>query len=49
MNLNKLLRFATMFQSLAEGEELPEDSDNLQVILKNLEGLETYNARKKYA
>lgn len=51
MNVNKLLRFATMFQSLAaaEAEELPEDSDDLRTILKNIEKLETYHARKKYA
>lgn len=49
MNSNKLLRFATMFYSMAAGEELPSDSDDLKVVLSNLEGLETYNARKKYA
>ena|ERR1035437_2792412 len=49
MNTNKLLRFANMFYSLAAGEELPADSDDKKTILKNLEGLETYNARKKYA
>lgn len=49
MNSNKLLRFATMFYSLAVGEELPEDSDDLKTVLSNIEKLETYNARKKYA
>ncbi len=49
MNPNKLLRFATMFYSLAAGEELPADSSDLKVVLSNLEKLETYNARKKYA
>jgi hypothetical protein len=49
MNPNKLLRFATMFHSWAAGEELPEDSDNLKTVLSNLEKLETYAARKKYA
>ncbi len=49
MRPNKLLRFATMFYSLAAGEELPEDSDNLKTVLSNIEKLETYNARKKYA
>lgn len=49
MNPNKLLRFATMFQSLASGEELPSDSDDMKVVLNNIENLETYNARKKYA
>lgn len=49
MNPNKLLRFANMFYSLAAGEELPSDSDDLKVVLSNIEGLETYNARKNYA
>ncbi len=49
MNANKLLRFATMFYSLAAGEELPADSSDLKVVLSNLERLETYNARKNYA
>ncbi len=49
MHPNKLLRFATMFYSLAAGEELPEDSDDLKTVLSNIEKLETYNARKKYA
>ena len=49
MNPNKLLRFATMFYSLAAGEELPEDSGDLKTILANIEKLDTYNARKKYA
>ena len=49
MNPNKLLRFATLFYSMATGEELPSDSDDLKTVLANLEKLETYNARKKYA
>jgi hypothetical protein len=49
MNPNKLLRFANMFYSLAVGEDLPSDSEDLKTILANLERLETYNARKKYA
>lgn len=49
MNPNKLLRFANMFYSLAAGEDLPSDSDDLKTVLANLERLETYNARKKYA
>src|SRR6185369_16062136 len=49
MNPNKLLRFANLFYSLAAGEELPSDSDDLKVVLSNIEGLETYNARKNYA
>jgi len=38
-----------MFYSVAAGEELPSDSDDLKTVLANLEKLETYNARKKYA
>ena len=38
-----------MFYSLAAGEELPADSDDLKTVLNNIEGLETYAARKKYA
>lgn len=49
MNVNKLLRFADLFYSLAAKEELPENSKDLATILKNIEKLETYNARKQYA
>lgn len=51
MNPNKLLRFTSTFYSLAvsKKEKLPEDSKDLSIILKNIESLETYNARKKYA
>ena len=40
---------ANFFYSLAAGEELPADSNDLKVILKNLEELENYNSRKEYA
>lgn len=49
MHPNKLLRFATMFCSLAAGEVLPADSEDLRTVLSNLEHLETYSARKEYA
>lgn len=51
MNSNKLLRFASVFVSLAESEleKLPKDSKNTKTILKNIDKLETYQARKKYA
>lgn len=49
MNPNKLLRFATLFYCLAAAEEIPPDSRDLGTILSNLEKLETYNARVKYA
>jgi hypothetical protein len=49
MNINKLLRFADIFYSLASSEELPSDSKDLPTILKNIAALETYTARKDYA
>jgi uncharacterized protein YpmB len=49
MNSNKLLRFANIFYSLASGEEIPAKSNDLKTILGNIEKLETYAARKKYA
>lgn len=49
MNPNKLLRFAEAFYALAKAEALPEDSSDLDTVLSNIESLETYQARKKYA
>jgi hypothetical protein len=49
MNPNRLLRLATMFYSLASAEEIPPDSDDIKKVLSNIEELETYAARKKYA
>ena len=49
MNPNKILRFASMFYSFASSEQLPENSKDIDVILKNIEELETFKARKKYA
>lgn len=50
MRPDKLLRLANLFYSLAsESEQLPPNSDNLKTVLSNLEKLETYAARKKYA
>jgi hypothetical protein len=49
MNVNKLLRFADLFYSLASSEELPANSKDLPTILKNIGALETYKARKDYA
>src|ERR1700723_1765754 len=48
-NINKLVRFANIYYSLASSEELPPDSKDLKTMLGNLERLETYQARKKYA
>lgn len=48
--INSLLERANTYYILSLGaEKLPAPSDNLKVILKNLESLETYTARKKYA
>lgn len=50
MKLDILSRLSEMFYVLASGgEKLPSDSDDLDIILKNIEKLETYQARKKYA
>jgi hypothetical protein len=46
-----LYTIATIFEALAilEKEELPEDSDDLKIILRNIQKIQTYTARKKYA
>jgi hypothetical protein len=49
MNYKTILKLADQFYSLATSEELPEPSKNLSTILKNLEQLETYTAKKEYA
>jgi hypothetical protein len=49
MRPDKLLKFANIFYFLATGEDTPSDSKDVGTILKNLEELETYAARKKYA
>ena len=51
MDINDILKYADYFESLAslEKEELPKDSDDLDVVLKNIQKLNTYTARKKYA
>ena len=51
MGINRIIRLADIFYALAtsESEKLPEDSSNLKTVLKNLEKLETYQARTKYA
>ena len=49
MDINKLLRFTTLFHSLASGEQLPADSKDLSTVLKNIAALETYTARKEYS
>lgn len=49
MNSKRILKFANIFYSLAVKEELPDNSKDLKTILKNLESLKTFHARKKYA
>lgn len=50
MNPTRLLKLANYFCKLAtESEELPADSTDPAVILKNLSKLETYKARVDYA
>lgn len=50
MNLDKIIKLASHFFILAKAEEVPSDSStDLSTILKNLEKLETFNARIKYA
>lgn len=48
MNLKALSRLSDLLYIVAT-EKLPANSDNLKKILSNLESLETYQARKKYA
>lgn len=48
--INTIVRLAELFYSLAgEAEKLPANSGDLKTVLRNIERLETYNARKKYA
>jgi hypothetical protein len=49
MDSEKLLKMAIWFHSLATAEELPANSKDLKTVLKNIENLENYNSRKKYA
>lgn len=50
MNITQILRLVNIFYTVAsESEKLPENSKDLKTILSNLEKLETYQARKKYA
>jgi len=49
MIADELLKKAHYFYSLAKGEDLPANSDNLKTIIKNIEELDTYTARKEYA
>lgn len=52
-NISKIIKLASVFYSLAiiknAEEKLPADSKDVDTALKNLENLETFAARKKYA
>jgi hypothetical protein len=48
MDIDRLLKSASFFYSLAT-ESLPKNSKDLKTILSNLEKLDTFKARKKYA
>lgn len=48
MSINRVVKLVDIFYSLA-AEELPSNSSDLKTILKNIEDLETYQARIKYA
>jgi hypothetical protein len=48
--LNYIIRLTDLFYSLAsESEKLPANTNDLKTVLQNIERLETYQARKKYA
>jgi len=49
MNSKILVKLSHYFYSLAKSEELPKDSNNLTTILNNIDKLETYQAKEKYA
>lgn len=49
MRIPTILRLTEIFYSLAMSDKLPANSNNLKTILKNLDELDTYAARKKYA
>lgn len=49
MEYVKIFQYIDKFYSLASKEKLPEDSDSLEEILDNIESIETYDARRRYA
>lgn len=51
MRIDDLLKLAQEFYSEAakKTEKLPPNSDNVKEILKNIEGMDTFAAKKKYA
>lgn len=49
MDIDKIIKLAESFYSIASSEKVPEKSSNLKTILKNIDSLETYKARIDYA
>jgi hypothetical protein len=50
MNVDRIVRLADIFYAIAvKSEDLPENSDDPETILKNLSKLETFKARVDYA
>ena len=49
MNLRKIVALTNLFYSLANDKTMPDNSENLKTILKNISELETYISRKEYA
>lgn len=49
MNLLDIIKLANRFYVMAKSEELPADSKDAKTVLSNIEKLETYAARVKYA
>lgn len=49
MDVDRLLKCASKYLKIALGEDLPGDSKDLTKVLKNLENLDTFRARKRYA
>ncbi len=49
MKIIDIVRLADKFYVMAKKEELPKDSKDTNTVLKNIEKLETYAARVKYA
>lgn len=48
MGLNRITRLADLFYALAISEKLPENTNSLKTVLKNIENLDTYQAKIKY-
>ena len=48
MNIAKIVRFADYFLSVATAEKLPENTNDIKLLLANIEKLNTYHARIKY-